>query len=306
LFLEYQYRLSSGSASFVLGLLSIPPLILGGVCSGFVVKKFKNKMRPCLKFLVVVLFLNIIVYAGFLIYCDETTIISNSRQSTVSDLQKCYLPASNCNCKTSAFKPVCLTGSNDVIFKTPCLAGCTGYDSANKKFLGCSARINKCEPLNSTFSYPKTTYNGIDYNEGEIRNGLCPKSSSCDLRLIFSCASIFLLMFMNALTFIPYLKITMGCVEMKEMNAVALGMKQLVMNAFGTIPGPILFGTVIDSTCNYWHFDSLGQRVCKIYNNQNFSFGFGMLGIGFKATCFVLILLSLIFQKRFIKFEVQH
>ena len=49
------------------------------------------------------------------------------------------------------------------------------------------------------------------------------------------------------------------------MNTIVLGLKQFFMNAFGTIPGPILFGTVIDATCSYWHTDSQNQSVCKIY-----------------------------------------
>lgn len=105
-------------------------------------------------------------------------------------------------------------------------------------------------------------------------------------------------MFLNALTFLPYLKCTIGCIDSREMNSIGLGFKQFFMNAFGTIPGPILFGTVIDSTCKYWHNDLKDQRVCKIYNNQQFAFAFGMLGVGFKSVCFILVILSIIFLKR--------
>jgi len=77
------------------------------------------------------------------------------------------------------------------------------------------------------------------------------------------------------------------------MNTIVLGIKQFSMNLFGTLPGPILFGSVIDMSCNYWHMDESGQRVCKLYNNEKFSFGFAMLGMGFKAICFLLIVASL-------------
>jgi hypothetical protein len=102
-----------------------------------------------------------------------------------------------------------------------------------------------------------------------------------------------MLMFLNALTFLPYLKVTIGCIDAKEMNSIGLGIKQFFMNAFGTIPGPILFGTVIDSTCTYWHTDQTGQSVCKLYDNKSFALGFGMLGIGFKMVCFTLVILSI-------------
>lgn len=82
------------------------------------------------------------------------------------------------------------------------------------------------------------------------------------------------------------------------MNTIGLGLKQFFMNALGTIPGPILFGTVIDASCNYWHTDSQGQKVCKMYNNQVFARNFGSLGMGFKAICFILMLISLIISMR--------
>ena len=86
-------------------------------------------------------------------------------------------------------------------------------------------------------------------------------------------------------------------VDAKEMNTIVLGLKQFSMNLFGTLPGPILFGSVIDMSCNYWHTDESGQRVCKLYNNQKFSFGFAMLGMGFKTICFLLIVSSLFITK---------
>ena len=104
LFLEYQYRLASGSASLILGLLSIPPLIIGGVLSGIIVKRLKNKTSNCFKFLAVVIFFNVIVYAGFMIYCQEPNMISND----VNFQHAGYQVSTDCQCNSKIFKPVCL------------------------------------------------------------------------------------------------------------------------------------------------------------------------------------------------------
>ena len=104
LFLEYQYRLASGSASLILGLLSIPPLIIGGVLSGFIVKKLHNKTSNCFKFLAVVIFVNVFVYAGFMIYCQEPNMISND----VNFQHDGYQVSTHCQCNSKIFKPVCL------------------------------------------------------------------------------------------------------------------------------------------------------------------------------------------------------
>ena len=100
-------------------------------------------------------------------------------------------------------------------------------------------------------------------------------------------------MFFTAIVYVPYIKVTIGCVkDTPEMNAIALGLKQLAMTGIGTIPGPIIFGTFIDLTCKYWYTDCLNQRVCKIYSNRNFSYTFGALGIGFKFICWLCVFIS--------------
>lgn len=292
LFLEYQYRLASGTASLVLGLLSIPPLMIGGILSGIIVKRLKYRVNDCLKFLAVVLLVNIVVYAGFMIYCKEPNMIPNLSASQdlslmTSNSSKNYEIAENCNCNRKIFKPVCLKQSEDIFFQTACLAGCTDFDREKDQFMKCTQEMD--------------TFNLIDQDNSTYSNyftsGLCP-TRDCDFKLVISYMCIFFLMFLNALVFLPYLKVTIGSIDSKEMNPIGLGMKQFFMNGFGTIPGPILFGTVIDSTCTYWHTDQNDQRVCKIYNNQQFAFGFGILGVGFKTLCFILVIVSMVVLKK--------
>lgn len=279
LFLEYQYRLASGSASLVIGILSMPPLIIGGLVSSLIVNRLKNDARKCLKFIAIVLFVNIFIYAGFMIFCKEPNIVSIEKSLNFDDA---YTIAEDCNCNKKMFKPVCLKGSNDTFFQTACLAGCFSFDTEKEVYTNCTQ-------VPTTFTEPKTSY---------FINGLCPTDSSCSFRLVVSYVCIFLLMLMNALTFLPFLKATIGCIDNEEMNSIGLGFKQFFMNAFGTVPGPIIFGSVIDSTCIYWHDDVNDQSVCKLYNNEKFAFGFGILGVGFKTLCFILIFLSIRFAKK--------
>jgi len=86
--------------------------------------------------------------------------------------------------------------------------------------------------------------------------------------------------------------------EAKEMNTIVLSLKQFIMNLFGTIPGPIIFGTVIDESCKYWHTDSQDQRTCKLYDNEMFAFSFGLMGIGLKFICLLCVVASLIIAIR--------
>ena len=224
LFLEYQYRLASGTASFVLGLLSIPPLMIGGILSGIIVKRLKYRMNDCLKFLGIVLLINILVYSGFMIYCKEPNMIPNSEQLKANFITTAdeefsnstrYQIAQNCNCNRKIFKPVCLKESDDIFFQTACLAGCTEFDRDSDQFRKCT-QVKDVDETNSNY----------------FVSGLCP-TSNCDFKLIISYACIFFLMLLNALTFLPYLKVTIGSIDCKEMNPIGLGLKQFFMNGFG-------------------------------------------------------------------------
>lgn len=300
LFLEYQYRISSGYAALIIGFLSIPPLIFGGLLSGYICKRLKNDTVSCFKFITMILFVNVIIYSGFLIYCQQPVLISSTNHQDFTTLlqehginsssQSCYKTASSCNCDTGIFKPVCLKGSRDIYFQSPCLAGCKNYTkhTSDKQDFYSDCSQSQCQHY-----FDQTLHE----TSGQFVDGLCP-NSSCTVKLVVTYTCIFFLMLLNALLFLPYLKVTIGSVNSKEMNTIVLGLKQFFMNALGTIPGPILFGSVIDLTCNYWHTDSSGQRVCKMYNNQKFAMGFGMLGMGFKTICFVLMLFSLIISIR--------
>ena len=230
LFLEYQYRLASGTASFVLGLLSIPPLMIGGILSGIIVKRLKYRANDCLKFLGIVLLVNILVYSGFMIYCKEPNMIPNKEQldidyeKTMLANQSGYTIASNCNCNRKIFKPVCLKHSDDIFFQSACLAGCNDFDKATDFFTNCTQEMD---------SYLLSENRGIEESHvNYFVSGLCP-TKSCYFKLVISYMCIFFLMLLNALTFLPYLKVTIGSINSKEMNPIGLGMKQFFMNGLG-------------------------------------------------------------------------
>ena len=47
-----------------------------------------------------------------------------------------------------------------------------------------------------------------------------------------------------------------------------MGLQSLVFRAFGSIPGPIIFGVIIDSACLFWQFDCDHRGNCWVYNNE--------------------------------------
>ena len=52
-----------------------------------------------------------------------------------------------------------------------------------------------------------------------------------------------------------------------EQRTLALGLQSLLFRAVGSIPGPIVFGAIFDSTCLFWQFDCDRRGNCWVYNN---------------------------------------
>lgn len=57
----------------------------------------------------------------------------------------------------------------------------------------------------------------------------------------------------------------------EEQRSLALGVQSVLWRALGSIPGPILFGVIFDSSCVYWQFDCGRRGNCWVYNNNQIS-----------------------------------
>lgn len=57
----------------------------------------------------------------------------------------------------------------------------------------------------------------------------------------------------------------------EEQRTLALGVQSLVFRALGSIPGPIVFGVIFDSTCLFWQFECDRRGNCWVYDNVQLS-----------------------------------
>lgn len=54
----------------------------------------------------------------------------------------------------------------------------------------------------------------------------------------------------------------------EEQRSLALGVQSVLWRIMGSIPGPILFGVIFDSSCVYWQFECNRRGNCWVYNNH--------------------------------------
>ena len=59
-------------------------------------------------------------------------------------------------------------------------------------------------------------------------------------------------------------------------------------NTTGTIPGPIVYGLFIDSSCLIWEYTCDGYATCWLYDNKTFAYSFLLV-------TFVMKILTLVF-----------
>lgn len=65
----------------------------------------------------------------------------------------------------------------------------------------------------------------------------------------------------------------------------------------GSIPGPILFGKIIDMTCLVWQTNCRGDGACFYYDNQQMSYNLLGVGLAFNILASIFFLLALIFYR---------
>ena len=80
-----------------------------------------------------------------------------------------------------------------------------------------------------------------------------------------------------------------------EQRSLALAVQSVIFRIFGSIPGPILFGVLIDSGCVYWQTECGRRANCWVYDNKLLAvraYIFTTVGV---VVCVVATILSWVF-----------
>ncbi|KAK3594365.1 hypothetical protein CHS0354_014072 [Potamilus streckersoni] len=288
-FIEAQFSLPASAAAQYVGYAAIPAGGGGTFLGGYLVKRFdlhvKGIIRLCLGVTVAVLGTAL----AFLVYCPNVAFagISLDYGSTLKNgtlyesFEKANLIATcnqKCHCTEDLYKPVC--GVDGVMYFSPCYAGCTdSFQREDQKlYTNCS-----CVLHDSVEIYP-----GYEATEGKCE-------SSCHYLPVFM--PVFAIMML--LTFVasmPALSATLRCVPHEE-KSLALGIQWIIARCLGSIPGPILFGKLIDITCQLWQKKCNEQGSCFFYDNKQMSHNMLAVSLVGKALSSLFFFLALILYK---------
>ncbi|XP_043494438.1 solute carrier organic anion transporter family member 74D isoform X2 [Polistes fuscatus] len=277
-YLEVQYNTSAAGGTVIAGPLSLVGMVLGFLLSGLVISKFKPGPRPLLAWNVLV---GVFFVAGQISFiflgCSDVGIEGVDLKTMQMNLTSNCNAA--CNCEYVKYAPVCHEPSSTTFFSA-CHAGCRTIVD-DKEFGNCSC-VPPIEPLDVRLS----TYSD------KVRAGPCP--SSCNGPYILFTVLTCIIQTLACSGKIGNVLVNYRSVEKKD-KSFAQGVTLMIISLFALIPGPIIYGAIIDSTCLIWE-ESCGTRGnCWFHHRENFrylvnisSVGFSIIGVLFDvAVCYL-------------------
>ncbi|CAM5114375.1 unnamed protein product [Eretmochelys imbricata] len=274
-FIENQFGQSSSYSATLGGLVLIPGAALGQIISGILVSKYKLDCKNIIKFILGTCSVALILNTVFVFSkCGNEPFAGVSETyNRTGKLRNLTAPCNaNCNCLRSFYYPVC--GRDEVQYFSPCFAGCTSFTVQKRKKI-----YQNC----SCIGMPKRL---LDAEEVPFE----ALAGKCRTRCTFLPLFLGFFFFAVVFTFMAVTPTTVAilrCVPDKQ-RSFALGVQSVFLRLVGTIPGPILFGVAIDSSCTLWDVNKCDIKgACWVYDNSKMAY---ML-IGISAACKVISIL---------------
>ncbi|XP_044131909.1 solute carrier organic anion transporter family member 4C1 [Bufo gargarizans] len=280
-FIENQFSLTSSFSAILGGGVLIPAAAIGQIIGGIIVSKFKFNCKNIIRFSIILSFISLALATVFIFAkCGNDPFagvsVAYNGSDNVGDLMApCN---SNCSCARSFYDPVC--GADGVQYFSACYAGCSSQgvssDNATKIYTNCEC-VGK--PVRSIAQ-------SLSLNVSDAAPGKC--ESSCNNLILFM-VFFFFVVITTFMTATPVTMAILRCVPDKQ-RSFALGVQWTFIRLLGSIPGPIVFGVVIDSSCILWNLNECGtQGACWTYNNTGISYK--LIGISAASKVITIIFL---------------
>ncbi|XP_077627292.1 solute carrier organic anion transporter family member 1A2 isoform X1 [Crocuta crocuta] len=258
-YLEQQHGKSASDAIFLIGIYNLPPICIGYIAGGLIMKKFKITVKQAAH---IACWLSLTEYLlhflCFLMICDNSSVagITTTYKGTQQDLYmgNAILADCNrdCNCPTKTWDPVC--GNNGVSYMSACLAGCETSTGA-----GINMVFQNCSCIQTS-------------GNSSAVLGLCDKGHDCSMMLQYFLILSAIGSFIYSLSAIPGYMVLLRCIKPEE-KSLGVGLHTFCTRVFAGIPAPIYFGALVDSTCLHWGTLKCGESgACRIYDSANFRY----------------------------------
>lgn len=287
-FIESQLGKSAADAANLFGYVCIPASAGGMLIGAFLMTGLKMNHKSALQMCIAVCLVSLLAHFVLVLNCDDLDIagitvpyspnhyntgISNIEENLLNMTSICNVDCS-CDPKTH-FNPVC--GGNNITYFSPCHAGCSIINVDGKKVFRNCACIT--EP-------------GLDF----VQSGKCAVSCQWQYLILFS---LFVVILTTFVCTVPGVDLSLRCFPYRQ-RSLAVGIQWILIRTLGMIPGPIIFGAMIDGTCILWGEATCNsdKGSCLMYKNSELSSSFLVLSVIYKAAGIVTLCLALVYIER--------
>uniref|UniRef100_A0A8C5Z5E6 Kazal-like domain-containing protein n=1 Tax=Marmota marmota marmota TaxID=9994 RepID=A0A8C5Z5E6_MARMA len=178
----------------------------------------------------------------------------------------------NCRCSSSLYSSVC--GRDDIEYFSPCFAGCTD----SKMFKNTKTYYN-CSCIKAGLTTPDVEGDFIDARPGK-----------CDTKCLT--LPVFFALVFSAVVFASFSDVPLTLIIFRvvpgKLHSLALGISYVILRLLGTIPGPVIFKMVGETSCTFRDINHCGRKGrCWIYNRTKMAYllvGICKTWIRFKAS----------------------
>eukprot|EP00057_Strongylocentrotus_purpuratus_P030692 XP_782456.3 PREDICTED: solute carrier organic anion transporter family member 4C1 [Strongylocentrotus purpuratus] len=271
-FVENQFATTATVATTIVGTCIVPGGVLGVLFGGWIIRRFRLRVIGTIKLCLILTVITTITLPAMFLRCPQNALAGILVSYEQDDFQSdnfIYTESnlthscnSGCLCSTNQYIPVCLEGP-DLEFFSPCHAGCT-IDYENGTYSNCSCVEYVTGGASST-----------------VTAGKC--NSDCVTIPVFV-ALLIVLLVVTFMPMVPATHVTLRCVPDSQ-RPMALGVQSMIGRCLGSIPGPILFGFIIDSTCLQWQQTCSNQGSCWLYHNESFAWRIVIMSCALKVVC---------------------
>lgn len=265
------YNIPPSKVSLLFGAVVAVPVLLGQLCGSYLVKKLQLGAEGALKVVCIVTALGIVVASCYLLTnCDSPEILGVTKDfenKTSQTTNGCGVP---CDCRSWPYYPVC---DGNTTLWSPCHARCTLYSRKEKTFHGCRCTVS---------------------NHSVVKPGKCPKDCAAKPAFLFVLALTgFTIFFIQ----IPVIIAVLRSVPYR-LRAYAMGWQLNLTRLLGAIPGPIIYGKLIDTACIQWQETCDGKGSCQEYSHWRLVVITAVVAIIIKIISFLSFVLAWKFLKR--------
>lgn len=290
-FFQNEFNLTPSYAAMLVGMIAVPGAAGGHIIGGVIINRLKLKVRGMLRMTLSLAVTNAFFCAAFWFTCVKNplagvtvpyTNLSNVLPPTPLDPSQINLisPCNDpCACDGSQFNPVC--GSDGIDYFSPCHAGCLNgqrnMDGSMSNFTLCAC-VTAPPPTPSPFPPSATPppYQG----PGFASPGRCANASCWTVWIVVVLFLLLMLFHFSSDTASDF--IVLRSIPDSQ-RAFGLGVQLTFARIFGSIPGPVVFGAVIDNTCILWQSTEDGSGSCWYYNSYKLRVSMFLLVLAIKV-----------------------